>query len=252
MASICSVASTRCVPGSSALAVWVRLCGSTPMMAMNDLRSDTMGSGTAGDMPTSSTGREHTSVESGRGPEHRPARQTLAEPTRRWQAVHEPSRSMSRRHARSPTRASRALIQVGGSAWARPGVVDEAATDEAGGGGEAAVAEPGGPPQPAMKASANRSVPRGRQVRSRQRLKASDSPHCRQRLDENELTAVRLLDSASSHPAPATNSGRRQTRPARRPRLGCASAYFSTPSSIPPASQARSWLGVASTWWTGS
>ena len=44
-------------PGSSALAVWVRLCGSIPMMTTHDLRSDTTGSGTAGDMPTSSTRR---------------------------------------------------------------------------------------------------------------------------------------------------------------------------------------------------
>jgi hypothetical protein len=50
----------------------------------------------------------HTSVESDHGPEHRPTPQTLAEPTRRRQAVHEPSRSMSRRDTRSSTRASRA------------------------------------------------------------------------------------------------------------------------------------------------
>src|SRR5215207_7910365 len=62
------------------------------------------------------------------------------------------------------------------TAWARSGVVDEAATDEAGGAGEAAVAEPGGPPQAAMEASANRSIPRGRRLRSRQRMKATDSP----------------------------------------------------------------------------
>jgi hypothetical protein len=45
------------VPGSSALAVWVRLCGSTPMMTTNDLRTDKMGSATADDMPTFSTAR---------------------------------------------------------------------------------------------------------------------------------------------------------------------------------------------------
>jgi hypothetical protein len=59
-------------------------------------------------MPTSSTSRGHTSVESNHRPRHRPTRQTPAEPTRRRQALHEPSRSMSRRDARSPTRDSRA------------------------------------------------------------------------------------------------------------------------------------------------
>ena len=81
--------------------------GATPMMTTNDLRSDNMGSGTADDTPTFSTAR-HTSVESGRGPRHRPTRQTLGEPTRRRQAVHQPSRSRPRREARSPTRAPRA------------------------------------------------------------------------------------------------------------------------------------------------
>ena len=40
-------------------AVSVRMCGSTPMMTTNDLRSDNMGSATADDMPTFSTARAH-------------------------------------------------------------------------------------------------------------------------------------------------------------------------------------------------
>ena len=48
-----------------------------------------------------------------------PTRQTPGEPARRRQAVHEPSRSMPRRNARSPTRAFRAFIQVGGSVQER-------------------------------------------------------------------------------------------------------------------------------------
>ena len=43
-----------------------------------------------------------------RGPHDRRLRQTLGEPTRRRQAVHQPSRSRPRREARSPTRAPRA------------------------------------------------------------------------------------------------------------------------------------------------
>jgi hypothetical protein len=34
-------------------------------------------------------------------------------------------------------------------------------------------------------------------------------------------------------------------------RWGVPALYRSTPSSTPPESQARSWLGVTSTWWTG-
>jgi hypothetical protein len=55
-------------------------------------------------------------IESGHSPRHRPTRQSLAEPTRTRQAVHEPSRSMPQRDARSPSPARPVhLIQVGGS-----------------------------------------------------------------------------------------------------------------------------------------
>jgi hypothetical protein len=82
----------------------------------------------------------------------------------------------------------------------------------------------GGPPQPAMEASADRSVPRGRQVRSRWRLKASDSPSLssaarRERAYCGPITGQRVSACRSCN-----EFSRRQTRPARRPRLGCASA----------------------------
>ena len=117
--AFCTVATTRWVPGSSALAVWVRSCGSTPMMTTNDLRprhddgERDRGRQTCR-LPAPVAGTPL--IESGHSPRHRPARQALAEPTRTRQAVHQPSRSMPRRDARSPSPARPVhLLQVGGS-----------------------------------------------------------------------------------------------------------------------------------------
>jgi hypothetical protein len=84
-----------------------------------------------------------------------------------------------------------------------------------------------------VAASANRSIPRGRQMRSRQRRKATDSPHRRQRLDQNEVTALshywtarhriaRRPTSASTArtacvPPPPIPAGGERTMPVARP-----------------------------------
>jgi len=62
------LATGRCVASSNAVAVWVRLCGSTPIVITYSSSTFLLAEREAADdTPTCSTDDDHASVESGRG-----------------------------------------------------------------------------------------------------------------------------------------------------------------------------------------